>query len=289
MTADELVKDLDKLVALPEVFLQLNRLVDSPHASTHDIAKVITQDTDLTARLLKIVNSAFYGRAVPIETIPRAVTVIGTTELRNLVLATSICQTFENVPGELVDMVSFWGESMFTGIVSTALAMKCNVLHIERLFVLGMLHDIGRLPIYLQLPEQARDILCIINGDYDLLCAAEHEILGFTHTDVGRALTQSWHLPESIQTVVQYHHAPNQAPQYQLETSLIHIGTILATSDGRDEPVAETFGRVDPFAWRITRLDQEAIGATMASIPVQSEDILKLILPGSNRQERRKK
>lgn len=284
MTADELVKGLDKLVALPEVYLGLNRLIDSPQASSSDIAKLITQDTDLAARLLKTVNSAFYARPAPIETIPRAVTVIGTTELRNLVLATSVCRTFKNVPGELVDMVSYWGESVFTGIVATALAVKCNVLHRDRLFVLGMLHDIGRLPIYLQLPEQARDILCIINGDYDLLCAAEQEILGFTHADVGYALTQSWHLPESIQTVVRYHHAPSQAPEYHLETSLIHIGSILATSDGRDESVEETFGRVDPFAWRITRLDQEDIGATLASIPVQAEEILKFVLPGSIRQ-----
>ena len=287
MTADELVQDLDKLVAMPEVFLRLNRLIDSPTASSMDIAEVITQDTDLTARLLKTVNSAFYARPAPIETIPRAVTVIGTTELRNLVLATSICRTFTNVPGELVDMVAFWGESVFTGIVATALAVKCNVLHRERLFVLGMLHDIGRLPIYLRLPEQARDILCIINGDDDLLVSAEQEILGFTHADVGRALTQAWHLPESIQTVVEHHHAPNLAPRYPLETSLIHIGSILATSDGRDESAEETFERMEPFAWQITGLGQEDIGDILVSIPIQIEEILKLILAGSDHRERR--
>lgn len=289
MTADKLVKELDKLVALPEVFLRINRLIDSPQASAADIAGVITQDTDLAARLLRTVNSAFYGTPARIETIPRALTVIGTTELRNLVLSTSICRTFTNIPGELMDMAAFWGESVFTGIVATALAVKCNVLHRERLFVLGMLHDIGRLPIYLRLPEESRDILCIINGDCDALCAAEQETLGFTHADVGCALTRSWKLPESIQTVVQYHHEPGRAPEYQLETALIHIGIILATSDGRNESLEETYERVDPFAWQITGLRQGDIEDTMGSIPLQTEEILKLILPGSIDQERRKR
>ncbi|HEC15184.1 MAG TPA: HDOD domain-containing protein [Sedimenticola sp.] len=281
MTAEELVKDLNNLVALPQAFVKISRMIESPKHSAADIGKVIGQDTDLSARLLRIVNSAFYGIPVPIETISRAVTIVGTRELHNLVLTTSAARVFKDIPTDLMDMGEFWGMSVYTGIVASTLAAKCNVLHKERLFVQGILHDIGRLPIYLRLPEKARDILLISNGDYDLLPAAEQEVLGFGHAEVGAALTRSWNLPESIQTVARYHHDPQRAPGHEIETSLVHIGSILAECETLDETLEEMLSRVDPHAWRVTGLSQPDIEAIIDDIPQQAVEILKLMLPES--------
>lgn len=281
MTAEELVKDLNNLVALPQAFVKINRMIESPRYSATDIGKVISQDTDLSARLLRIVSSAFYGIPVPIETISRAVTIVGTRELHNLVITTSASRIFKDIPHDLMDMGEFWGMSVYTGIIASTLAGRCNVLHKERLFVQGILHDIGRLPIYLRLPEKARDILLITNGDYDLLPAAEQEILGFTHAEVGAALTQSWNLPESIQAVTRYHHNPRHAAEHKIEVSLIHIGSILAECETLDETLEEILSRVDPYAWRTTGLTTQDVEAVIDGIPQQAAEILKLMLPES--------
>lgn len=279
MTAETLVKDLNNLVALPQAYVQISRMINSPKCSAADIGKIIAQDTDLSARLLKIVNSSFYGIPVPIETISRAITIIGTSDLHDLALATSASRIFKDIPGELMDMGEFWGMSVYTGIVASMLAEKCNILHSERLFVQGMLHDIGRLPIYLRLPQKARDILLITDGNYDLIPAAEQDVLGFTHAEVGGLLTHTWNLPKSIQTVARYHHQPQLAPVHQIETSLIHISSILAECETLDENIDEILERVTPFAWQTTGLTQQDVESVLDDVPQQASDILKLMLP----------
>ncbi len=281
MTAERLVKDLDNLVALPQAYLQISQMINSPRHSALDIGKIIAQDTDLSARLLRIVNSAFYGIPVPVETISRAVTIVGTSDLHDLVLATSASRIFKDIPGELMDMGEFWGMSVYTGIVASTLAERCNILHCERLFVQGMLHDIGRLPIYLRLPERAREILLITNGSYDTLSATEQKILGFTHTEVGAELTRAWNLPESIQTITRCHHQPERAAEYKIETSLIHISSILAECETLDESIDEILARVDPYAWQITGLTQPDVESVLDGIPQQAAEVLKLILPAT--------
>ena len=279
MTAETLIKDLKNLVALPQAYVQISQMINSPTCSAIDIGKIIAQDTDLSARLLRIVNSAFYGIPVPIETISRAVTIVGTSDLHDLALATSASRIFKDIPGELMDMGEFWGMSVYTGIVASTLAEKCNILHSERLFVQGMLHDIGRLPIYLRLPKQARDILLITQGSYDNLSAAEQDVLGFTHAEVGSLLTRSWNLPESIQTITRYHHQPELAPTYEIETSIIHISSILAECETLDENIDEILDRVAPYAWKTTGLTPQNVESILDDIPQQAAEILKLMLP----------
>ncbi len=165
MNAEELVKGIEHLVSLPDVCIKVNMMADSPLYSAKDIGEVISLDTDLSARLLSLVNSAFYGMRAPVETISRAVTVIGTKGLRNLVLVTSAAEIFTGIPADLVDMTEFWRYSVTTGIIAKALSTRCNVLPGERLFVMGVLHDIGRLVIYLRLPEQSRDVLLMLAAE----------------------------------------------------------------------------------------------------------------------------
>ncbi len=281
MTAEALVKDLNKLVALPQAYLQISQMINSPRHSALDIGKIIAQDTDLSARLLRIVNSSFYGIPVPVETISRAVTIVGTSDLHDLVLATSASRIFKDIPGELMDMGEFWGMSVYTGIVASTLAERCNILHCERLFVQGMLHDIGRLPIYLRRPEQAREILQATDGGYDALSATEQQVLGFTHSEVGALLTREWNLPESIQTVTRHHHQPEQAAEYKIETALIHISSILGECETLDESIDEILARVNPYAWQITGLTQQDVESVLDGIPQQAAEVLKLILPAT--------
>ena len=278
MSPQELVNEIEKLVALPDVCIKVNRLIDAPNYSAATLGDLITQDTDLSARLLRVVNSAFFNLQAPVETISRAITVIGTAELRSLVMATAAVRVFTGIPGDLVDMAEFWRYSMSTGVIAGDLAVRCRVLHAERLFVMGVLHDIGRLAIYLKLPDAARDIHLVTGGDDRLLPDVESEILGFTHMEVGEALLRKWNLPESIITVVGNHHRPAAARLYRLETALMHIASQIAIGELSGATLDEALEQVEPVAWELTGLQRETIETVMETALQKVNEIIDVVL-----------
>ncbi|MCG7927851.1 MAG: HDOD domain-containing protein [Candidatus Thiodiazotropha taylori] len=278
MTPQQLVIELDQLVSLPDVCVKVNRLIDAPNYSALTLGDLIAQDSDLSARLLSVVNSAFFGMQAPVETISRAITVIGTEELRNLVMATTAARIFTGIPADLVDMAEYWRYSITTGVVAGELAGHCNVLHSERLFVMGVLHDIGRLAIYLKLPQEARDILLITGGEYGLLADTEQEVLGFTHMDVGEALLRKWKLPESIIDVVACHHKPSTTKTHQLETALLHISAAIADADLNGYPHDEVCEQLDEGVWQITGLQPQAIDSYLEAVPDKVLEIMDVVL-----------
>ena len=278
MTPRELIDGIDKLVSLPEICIKVNRLIDAPNYSAATLGDLIAQDTDLSARLLRVVNSAFYNLQAPVETITRAITVVGTNELRNLVMATSAARAFTGIPSDLVDMPEFWRYSLATGIIASELAGRCRVLHAEHLFVMGVLHDIGRLVIYLRLPEESRDILLVAGGDDTLLPAVEEEILGFTHMEVGEALLRQWNLPRSIFTVVAHHHRPMRTKDFRLETAIMHLDSILSIAELDGMALDEALELVEPVAWEITTLRPETIEEVIAEVPRKVNEVVDVVL-----------
>jgi len=278
MTVTELVANLDQLVALPEVCVRVNQMIDSPRYSATDIGEVISQDTDLSARLLRTVNSAMYGLPMPVETISRAVTVIGTRDLRDLAIMTAARQLFHGIPSDLMNMTEYWHYAISTGAYARSMAKRCNILHGERLFVMGVLHDIGRLAILQHLPDQARDILLIAEGDDDLLSTAEQDVLGFDHAEVGYELLKQWGLPSSIQEVARYHHAVEKAGGHKLEIALVHIGCVIASGEAWGYDLEESLSRIHPMAWDITGLEaaeiEEIMEATADQIVEMTSNVL---------------
>ncbi|MCG8046300.1 MAG: HDOD domain-containing protein [Candidatus Thiodiazotropha endolucinida] len=278
MTPQQLVIEIESLVSLPDVCVKVNRLIDAPNYSVATLGEIISQDTYLSARLLRLVNSAFFNLKVPVETISRAITIIGTNELRNLVMATTAARIFTGIPGDLVDMTEYWRYSITAGVVAGELAKRCNVLHSERLFVMGVLHDIGRLAIYLKMPQESRDILLITGGDDTLLPDAENDVLGFTHMDVGEALLRKWKLPESIVSVVAHHHRPASTQVFQLETSLLSLAALLAYAEISGVEWYETVELVDPVVWKQTGLEPEHLEAVMEQMPHKVGEIMDVVL-----------
>ncbi|MEW7973554.1 MAG: HDOD domain-containing protein [Candidatus Thiodiazotropha endolucinida] len=278
MTPQQLVIEIESLVSLPDVCVKVNRLIDAPNYSVATLGDIISQDTDLSARLLRLVNSAFFNLKAPVETISRAITIIGTNELRNLVMATTAARIFTGIPGDLVDMTEYWRYSITAGVIAGELAKRCNVLHSERLFVMGVLHDIGRLAIYLKMPQESRDILLITGGDDILLPDAENDVLGFTHMDVGEALLRKWKLPESIVSVVAHHHRPAATQVFRLETSLLSLAALLAYAEISGVEWYETVELVDPVVWRQTGLEPEQLEAVMEQMPHKVGEIMDVVL-----------
>lgn len=296
MQAVQLVTDNVELVSLPEVCLRMQMLADDPRVNADQLGQVLSQDPALTARLLKLVNSAYYGLAARVDTASRAVSVVGTEALRNLALAASAVEVFNRIPAELMDMVTFWKHSVFCGLLARKLAERCRVLHSERLFITGLLHDVGRLLIYARMPEAAAEVLQRVNGRDVPVCELEQQVLGFDHAEVGGALLALWQLPANLQAAVGCHHDPSAATAAPLEAALVHIANAVThqidsggevDGDYYDPYAAlldadgalESIPGVDAHAWNVTRLSLADVRAAVAGAAEGFDQVLDVIYP----------
>ena len=256
----EIVKGVAKLASLPEVCVRVNEMVDDPHSSAAEIGHVISRDTALTSQLLRIANSAFFNFPSKISTISRAITVIGERELRYLVLALSAVRSFSKISIELTNMASFWRHSVYCGAVARLLAERCHVLHGERLFVAGLLHDIGFLVLLHRVPELESVALQRAHDGNEELFAVEEELLGCDHAKVGKELLQQWGLPSVLCETVACHHNIQAAEETRLDAAILHISDVIAN---RAELPVEYDGPLpafDPQAWDIIGLDESIVG-----------------------------
>lgn len=258
--ATNLIDDVSCLVSPPDVCVKVFELIESSDSSAQDIGEVISRDPSLTARLLRLVNSSFYNFPRKIDTVSRAITIVGIRELYSLVIAVSAIKSFTNLSSKLVNIDTFWRHGIYTGLIARALAKECGVLHPERLFVSGMMHDIGSLVLYNRLPEQSGDILMISDGDEGILYQAELAELGFTHADLGAAMLDAWMLPEVLQESVCYHHMPSGAVNAALEASLLHLADTLANRSelGAFCEQPNSVAAVDPSVWSKLGLEEDS-------------------------------
>lgn len=256
----ELVQGAGELVTLPQVFVRINQLVEDPDSTTADIAGAVSQDPAFTVRLLRIANSPFYGFSSSIETVSRAVTLIGTSQVRNLALSTSIAGTFAGLPNELVSMENFWRHSLYCALIARSLARHI-VMDTEALFTAGLLHDIGELVIFNRYPEQAREALLLVldSGDQLPVYQAEQQTLGFDHAEVGGELARQWGLPSMLTECIACHHDIRQAQLCPQEVALIHIANILAQMAEVDTLQLNDVAPIDPLAWEIAALPGEEV------------------------------
>ncbi len=259
MSPQELVKGVAKLASLPEVCVRVNEMVDDPRSSSAEIGKVISRDPALTAQLLRIANSSFFNFPSRIDTVSRAITVIGERELRYLVLALSAIRSFSKIPIELANMASFWRHGVYCGVLARLIAQHCKVLHSERLFVAGLLHDIGLLVMVHRVPELERVALQNAHDCEEELHYAEEHVLGCDHAEVGGELLKLWNLPSVLCETVACHHNFALADEARLDAAIVHVANVIANRAeldvDHDGPVPE----FDPAAWDMLGLDENTI------------------------------
>ena len=231
--------------------MKVTELAQSERSAARDFEKVIHRDPNLTARLLKLANSSFFGYAARVDTVGRAVAVIGLRELKHLVLAVSAVKTFSKIDNQIVNVRTFWRHSIYCGAIAQELAKLCRVMHPERLFVAGLLHDVGSLLLYHRVPEVSRQLLLSAEGDEEVLHAREMEELGFSHADLGGLLMELWHFPQHLQQIVRFHHQPSAVADDRTDVSIVHLANVLSNTSGLggfcEEPAGQAM--LDPAVW----------------------------------------
>lgn len=281
VSASDLVQDVGGLITLPDVYLRINRLIDDPDSSIADIAAAVSQDPSFTVRLLRVANSALYTFPSSVDTVTRAVTIIGTSQLRSLALSLSVAKSFAGLPNELVSMENFWRHSLLCALVARHLAKEMRRCDPDALFTAGLLHDIGELVIFNRLPEQSVEVLQRVLDSQDELPVyeAEREVLGFDHSDVGGELARQWNLPVLLQECIAYHHDIAAAQKYPRETALIHIANIIALMAEVDTLDPADVPPIVPHAWEVTGLEEEeVVEPAMRAAQAEVIEIEKLFL-----------
>ena len=246
MNAQTLARQVESLFSLPEIALRINEILNSSEPLNAELEEVITSDPAFTARILKIVNSSYFGFPGTIDTISRAITIIGLKELRNLVITSSLTSCFKGISEELVDMDVFWYHSVTSAVIARNLAKELKCSNYERLFIVGLLHSIGRLIYFAQCPELSRKILSYKDQGEDVMIAKELDVLGFTHAELSAEFLKGWGLPAEIWKTIESYLDPLNGGDFIRDACVLHIAGKIA---GSIEPCAThdyDFNEIEP-------------------------------------------
>lgn len=256
----ELLRREIPLPSLPQVFEELNRALGEEDSSAGEIAAIVSRDTGLSAMLLRLVNSAFYSFPSQIDTITRAVALVGRKQIGALGLGASAMSMFPKIPDKYMDVRTFWRHSVAVGLLAKSLAERVNYDDPERMFVAGLLHDVGRLALVNGMPEKAMATIDMAREQGMLLYEAERAILGFDHAKLGGIMLRKWNLPFALVNAVLHHHDPEQA-KAMIEPSLTHVADALACAVmlcPYGEPLAPPLA---PEAWETLGLEPDDLKA----------------------------
>jgi len=225
MNAYDYAKQANGSFVLPDACFKVKKLIADPSSTVEDFANVISIDPAMTSRLLKIANSAIYNFSGQISTISRAITIIGTAAIYNMMLVDVAASAFQHFAHHSINIQRFWRSSIFTGLAAKNLAIKAGIKDIERLFVAGLLANFGEL-LVANISSSIAAKIDHYQGEY-LPWQVQKHLLGFTYTDVSAELLKIWQLPEKIILPIRHFHDA-QIIQINKDVPVLYFASRLA-------------------------------------------------------------
>jgi putative nucleotidyltransferase with HDIG domain len=239
------------------------------------ISRVISEDQAIAAKVLRIVNSAFYGFPKRIASLQRAVVILGLNEIKSLVLASSVLQMFGRFTTDHgLDMEKLWEHSIGCAVASRVLAEAAHLTSPEDVFAGGLMHDIGKVIHAVNLPKEFLSVIKEVQETGIAIIEAEKEFLGFNHAETGGALAERWGFPEKTIDMIAHHHLSSRSHTLNKEIAAVHLGntlcSALALASGGEKhvPVANEkawqildlkLSQLEPIMGRIAKVFQESI------------------------------
>ncbi|MEQ1527878.1 MAG: HDOD domain-containing protein [Methylococcales bacterium] len=259
-----------QLTSPPNIYFELQHVIEDPNKSFIDVGAIIENDPSLTMRLLKIVNSAFYNFPAQIGSITRAISIIGNRELQNLVLATVIIDRFSSQPGGLMTMKEFWARSVLCALLSRELSRFNKISKdMDAIFVCGLLHDIGQLVFFRRIPVLTREVGLFVEANNVDEIFAEQNIIGFNHYDTGAELARHWNLPKMIIESIGQHANSEYAGEFADVANMVRMANKISKLDADKEQPADI----------CTDIPADELAKIMAKTHDQFEQIFRLFYP----------
>ncbi len=252
----EVVKSA-QLISLPDIYMKLKELMDDPEYTMAEVALLVGRDPGMAARFLRVVNSPLYLRIRKIETVSQAVSLLGIRQVHDIVLSASIAEAFEGIQTEVMNMKKFWQRSFYCAVMTKQLALECDIIEDDRLFLTGLLHDIGHLFMYIAIPEESQHAIMNAKKLEQPLYQVERKLLGFDYAKVGGYMMQKWNLPKSLQVITCFHPEPGKSNQFASESAILHLACLLVQADLEGGVFGEGAFLVDPAAWQLTGQTEE--------------------------------
>lgn len=262
------IEQVGELPTLPHVVQKLASMIGRPNVSAEDIGALIEKDQVLSAKVLRLANSPFYGFPSRIGSVAHAVVVLGL----NVVKGLTLCATaFDMMKAAGMDQL--WRHSLGVAITAHILGTKAAMKNPEEVFVAGLLHDIGKVVLYVKWPDVGSRIMAAAHQTSRYLMEAEQALFEVTHADVGGWLAAAWHLPTGLREPILYHHRPAAAQEAPLQTAIVHVADVLVKGLACGNPGDDLVPPLSREAWDLVGLDGPSLAHCIAKATEEFQTI----------------
>jgi HD-like signal output (HDOD) protein len=269
-TAQEMVRSVTSIGTLPEVTSRIIATVEDPKSSASQLNRLVSHDPALVTRILKIVNSAFYGVSGQIASIERAIVLLGLNAVKNIAVAASLGQLFRGVKlGRQFTAKDVWTHCLAVGVTARDLARRMKLPLADEAFLAGMIHDVGLLISLQTAPETLREVCETAACDpATSFCQLEEQLIGYDHQALGMALAEQWRFPRSCQLVAGYHHRPAELSdaEHPMLVNLIYVADTLCCQSTHGFNLTALNQTLEPAKLESLQMNPEIVKATLENL-----------------------
>ena len=266
-----------RLFSFSDTYRQIVEVLQSPRSSATHIAQVVEKDTSLSAKLLQIVNSAYYGFPSKIGSIQRAVTILGGRELTTLAIGITAIRYFSNLSQDVLDMEGFWRNAVACGVFARLLAGEKRLPSDNHFFLAGLLRDIGLLLLIGECPVTVEFIIRRCCRDKVSLPVCERESFGFSHSFLGASLLSEWKVPPYLVNIVKYKDNPLFSSE-DLESSILHVADCLSFATGYGWSPMMPIPAMEQDGWGRLELSHNVLDTLCSRADRQISEIVDVFL-----------
>lgn len=257
---EELIENVSELPTLPSVVTRITAMTSNPQTNAADIGKLISNDPSLSSKILRLVNSAYYGFPRKINSVTKAIVLLGFNKVKNIALSASVVEAFKGagMPSKF-DFYKFWEHSVAVGIAAEVAAKHYSPKSIDDAFVGGLLHDVGKVVIASFTPDESNQIFELAEANKTTFSKACEEVLGIHEGEVGARLSEHWNFPEVLAHPIRYTVRPQSTRQMRDVLGCVHLGDILASALGMTGAGDFAMPLIDWGVWDDLKLDEDSI------------------------------
>ncbi len=277
LSISEIIGRQARLFSFSDTYRQIVEVLQSPRSSATHVAQVVEKDTSLAAKLLQIVNSAYYGFPSKIGSIQRAVTILGGRELTTLAIGITAIRYFANISQNVIDMEKFWRNAVACGVFARLLAGEKRITSDNHFFLAGLLRDIGLLLLVGVCPISVESVIQRSSFDKISLPVCEREVFGFSHSFLGASLLSEWKVPPYLVNIVKFKDNPLFSPE-DLESSILHVADILSFSSGYGWSSVMPIPAMDLDGWNRLDISHNALDPLFSRADRQIGEIVDVFL-----------
>ena len=273
------ISDVAEHISMPEVYLDIRKLIRNSDAKIDDFVRIIEADSMLAVRVIRMANSDFFGFTRKSKNLYQAIDLIGIKHLHDLLLSSLCLRSFSSIPEQVLNLKAFWHYGVQCGIAASTIARHSSIQSSNRFFALGLLHEIGHPIMYLKSPDFCIQVLDETQTQDSTITDLEREYLGFDYGQLGAALMKLWHLPEVYQQVAAYHLEPQQADvEHQQDVRIIHLAHAVCQNEvaAQQREIISSLAEDNP---QLKNLPPDMDAIIRSEIDAHADSLLSILWP----------